>query len=139
MIFLTIIGLIMLITAILYFLGVPIPFDNAPYFPLIFGFFIILLPYFLYRNSKKNFSSHARLHEEITYEFTEEKISITGETFKSEMDWTKLYKIEEMSNWILIYQNRIIANVIPKDSFGDKLIDFKNLVIGKNIKNKFKK
>jgi len=139
MIILTILGLIMLFTSILYFLGLPVPVSSTPYMPLFFGIFTIVLPLFIYRNSKRNFSSHGRLNEQISYEFTEDKIIITGESFKTEMDWTKLYRIEELPKWILIYQNRIIANVILKSSFDNNLNDFKNLVLSKQIKSKFKK
>lgn len=55
------------------------------------------------------------------------------------MDWTKIYKILELKNWILIYQNRQIANLIPKEYFGDNLHEFKELVKRKGIKAKLKK
>jgi hypothetical protein len=139
MIVLTILGFIMLITAILYFVGIPIPFSSTPFFPLFFGVYTLLLPLFIYRTSRKNFSTHKRLHEQITYEFNDGKILITGESFKSEMDWVSLYQIGELPNWILLYQNRMIASVIPKDAFGDKLLDFKNFVISKGLKNNLRK
>jgi hypothetical protein len=129
----------MFITAVLYFLGLPIPFNETPFFPIFFGIFTMLLPVFIYINSKKNFATHARLHEQIIYEFNEDKILMTGESFKAEMDWTKLYRIDELSNWILIYQSKTIANVIPKYSFGGGLGDFKKLVISKKIESRFKK
>ena len=139
MIFLTIVGLTMFIGSILYFLGFNVPIDSPPYFQFIFGFFIIaILPFSIYRSGKKNFSSHGRLQEKIIYEFTDERIKITGETFNSELDWTKTYKITELKNWILIYQNRQIANILSKDSFGDKISEFRTLVKSKNIKAKLK-
>jgi hypothetical protein len=140
MIFLTIVGLIMFIGSLFYFVGFNIPFDTPPFFQIVFGFFIIaLLPFSIYRGAKKNFSSHGRLQEKIIYEFTDEKIKVIGETFNSEMDWLKTHKIVELTDWILIYQNRQIANILPKESFGDDLNEFKNMVKSKNIKTKFKK
>jgi hypothetical protein len=139
MIFLTIVGLIMFIGSIFYFLGFNVPIDSPPYFQIVFGFFIIgILPFSIYRNGKKNFSSHGRLQEKIIYEFTDEKIKIVGETFNSELDWTKTYKIAELKDWILIYQNRQIANILPKESFGEKISDFRSLVKRKNVKAKLK-
>lgn len=140
MILLAIAGLIMFGSSILYFLGYAVPVDSPPYFQLVFGFFIIaFLPFSIYWTSRKNFSSHSRLHEKIIYEFTEEKIKQIGESFFSEIDWTKIYKIMELKNWILIYHNRQVANLIPKESFGDNLPEFKQLVKSKGIKAKLNK
>ncbi len=139
MIFLMIVGLTMFISSIYYFLGFNVPVDSPPYFQIVFGFFIIaILPFSIYWSAKKNFSSHGRLQERIIYEFTDEKIKITGETFSNELDWTKTYKIAELKDWILIYQNRQIANILPKESFGEKISDFKILVKNKNVKAKLK-
>jgi len=139
-IFLTIIGLMMFFGSILYLLGFKIPFDGPPIFQITFGFFITaILPFSVYRSGKKNFFSHGRLHEKIIYEFTEEKIKQVGETFNSEMDWTKIYKIQELKDWILIYQNRQMAFLLPKKSFGDNLYYFKNLVKSKGVKANLRK
>lgn len=49
MIFLTIVGMIMFIGSIFYFLGFNLPVDSPPYFQLLFGFFIIvILPFSIY-------------------------------------------------------------------------------------------
>ncbi len=139
MILLTILGSLMFVGAIFYFLGFQVPVDEPPYFQIVFGFFIIaVLPFSVYRSSKKNFISHGRLQEKITYEFTEEKMKQTGESFNSEMDWSKIFKVQELRNWILIYQSKQLANILPKSSFGDNLNEFKNLVKSKNIKAKLK-
>ena len=139
MIFITIVGLIMFLSSIFYFLDFNVPVDSPPYFQIVFGFFIIaFLPFSIYWSGKKNFSSHSRLQERIIYEFTDEKIKITGETFSSELDWTKTYKITELKDWILIYQNRQIANILMKESFAEKISDFRILVKSKNVKAKLK-
>jgi len=139
MIFLTICGLLMFILSILYFLGSKSLFADPPYFQVVFGLFVIaLLPFSIYKSARKNFSSHGRLQEKITYEFTDEKIKLIGESFNSEMSWDKTYKILELKNWILIYQNRQAINILPKDSFGENLTEFKALVKSKNIKSKLK-
>jgi YcxB-like protein len=139
MTFLSIVGFLMFIMSFLYFLDYEIPFNKPPYFQILFGLFIIaVLPFTIYRNAKKNFSTHGILQETIIYEFTDDKIKMIGESFNSEMDWTKIHKIVELKNWILIYQNRQIANVIPKESFGDNLSGFKLLAKSKGIETKFK-
>jgi len=138
---LTIFGLIIFLLPVFYFLGINFSFVAPPYFQLALGFSIVaFLPYSVFRGAKKNFTSHARLQEKISYEFTEDKIIITGDTFNSEMDWTKTHKITELKNWFLMYQNIQIANLLPKDAFTDsQIIEFRNLVKSKNIKAKLKK
>ena len=139
-IILSIIGLTMVFSSALYFLGFKIPFDEPPYSHLLFGFFFIAyMPFSIYRTGKKNFSSYSRLQEKIIYEFTDEKIKLIGETFNSEMDWTKIHKILELKDWVLIYQNSQFFNLIPKESFSDKLDEFKDLVKMKGVKAKLKK
>jgi hypothetical protein len=138
-IIITIIGLTMLIISILYFLGYKMTLERPPYAQLIIGLIVIFIPISILRSAKKFFSSNGRLQEKMIYEFTVDKIIIIGETFKTEMDWTKLYKIQELRDWILIYNNKFNANIIPKDSFGEELIEFKKIVFANNIKSNFKK
>jgi len=64
---------------------------------------------------------------------------ITGESFTSQLNWEKTYKVAELNHWILIYQNRQVANVIPKESFKDQLTEFRALIKSKNINQKLKK
>ena len=105
------------------------------FFPLI----ILILPFSIYRNAKKNFESTPRIQEKINYEFTNEQIKISGESFTTELTWEKTYKVLELKNWILIYQNPRVANVIPKEAFGNNLGEFRELVRSKPfIKQKLK-
>ena len=132
--------MIMFIGSILYFLGFNIPFDSSPYFPLIFGFAIVaIVPFSIYRAGKKTFSANPGLRERIIYEITDEKIKQIGETQNTEMNWTTIDKVLELKNWILIYQNKKSAFILPKESFGDQLIEFREIVKNKSIKSKLRK
>jgi hypothetical protein len=135
-IFITFIGLVMFVSSILYFLNFNIPFDSPPYFQIIFGFTTIAyLPFSIFRKAKSNFSSSGRLQEKIIYEFTDEKMKIIGETFNSELGWEKTYKILELNAWVLIFGNKLTANVIPKEFFGEKIIEFRELIKTKTFIN----
>jgi len=98
----------------------------------------MILPISIYWSAKRSFSTNKRLQEKIIYEFTNENIIIKGETFNSELNWSKTYRIMELNNWILIYQSRLTANVIPKKSFDSQLATFKEIIRSNNIKAKFK-
>lgn len=138
-IILFLIGFALIVTSLLYFIGFKIPFSEPPYFQLFLGLFIIILyPLFFILSVRKTFMTHLRLHERIIYEFNPDKITITGETFKSEMNWSKIYRIQELRNWILIYQNRLIANIIKKDTSGIDIKYFRELVRMNNVKANFK-
>lgn len=138
--FLLLLGLIAIIISVPFFLGFNVQFEKPPYLELFFGIFILFVfPIIIYLSTKRNYKTNLRFQERITYEFTEDKIKMSGESFNSEMDWLKIYKIQELKNWVLIYQNRAAANIIPKESFDDKIDDFREMVKKKNIKYKLKK
>lgn len=140
MIFITIIGITMILSSIAYLIGYKDLFTEPPYVLSAIGFiFVFLFPFSIYMNAKRNFSSYGKLQEKIIYEFTNEKIKVIGESFNSEMTWEKTFKITELKNWILIYQNKQVFFVIEKESFGTNLPEFKSIVMSKNIKSKLKK
>lgn len=117
-IYLSILGFLMLVATGLYYSGLA-PWlyakDNPPYLPIIFGLFTVIgIPSSVYFSAKKNFKTSERLQEEIEYEFTDYKFKLTGSSFSNEMTWDKTYKIQELKNCFLIYQNRKVANLIPK-------------------------
>ena len=133
-IFFTIIGFIMILISVLYFIGFNIPFDEPPHFLLVLGFFIVaILPFSIYRSAKNNYSSLGRIQEKIIYEFTAGKIIETGETFSMEMEWTDFYRIQELNDWIIFYHNSGSANFLPKKAFGENLDAFKDLIMQKDI------
>ena len=133
-IILTVMGFILILVSTLYFIGFNIPFNEPPHLQLVLGFFIVaMLPLSVYRSAKNNYSALGRLQEKIIYEFTDEKILETGETFNSEMEWGETYKVLELKDWIIIYHNTGSANFLPKESFGENLKEFKDLVRRTNI------
>ncbi|HEY9002925.1 MAG TPA: hypothetical protein VIM89_16340 [Mucilaginibacter sp.] len=75
-------------------------------------FMAIWFPIGIFLAVRRNFKSNYRLHEFITYNLSEDGFSVTGESFNSTMDWTKVYKIRIIEGWLLIYSNRIVANLI---------------------------
>lgn len=93
------------------------------------GLWLVILPYITVRlKSKRDFSSNQMLQQQMMYEFLADKIMLAGETFSSEMEWSKLYKVVEAKEWILLYQSKTMANLIPKEAIGDKLAQLKTLI-----------
>jgi len=143
-IYISILGLLMLLATGLYYSGLT-PWlyakDNPPYFQFFFGIFTLIgIPCSVYFSAKRNFKASERLQEEIEYELTNEKFKLTGSSFSNEMTWDKTYKIQELKNWFLIYQNRKVANLIPKRNLSLEQTEYlRNLFkTFKNIKLKLK-
>lgn len=127
-IYISIIGLLMLFIAGLYYSGIAPNIytkDSPPYFQLFFGLFILIgIPGSVYFSARRNFKADERLQEEIEYEFTNDKYKLTGNSFSNEMTWDKTYKIQELRNWFLIYRNKNVVNPIPKKNLTQEQIKY---------------
>jgi hypothetical protein len=118
-------GTLMFIGSVAYFIGLRFPGIEPPYFHLLFSIGILVsFPLIIYRASKRNYYSNARLQEKIIYEFSDDRIYINGESFSADMDWEKIHSVEILKKWILIYQSKVTAHILPKSTFGNELGDF---------------
>ncbi len=98
-------------------------------FGLVFAlFFLIYIPSATYFRTKSRYKSNSLIHEKVIYEFTPEKIVKTGESFKTEMTWSAIYKVKEINGCVLLYQSKALASYVPVESFGNKFGEFKRLV-----------
>jgi hypothetical protein len=81
--------------------------------------FLIIIPVTTIFQSTKTFSDNKMIKEPLTYDFTSNQILITGETFTSSIRWNSLYKIKELNNWFLLYNDKTSMIVVPKKSFNN--------------------
>jgi hypothetical protein len=51
--------------------------------------------------------------EQKEYVFTDTDLKITGESFNVTMLWDKIYKVTKTKRWVLIWQTKYLANIIP--------------------------
>lgn len=80
---------------------------------------ILYLLFGIYRSAVKNYTSHERLNQELTYLLTDDKVSFTGTAFTNEFEWKSFYKIESVgSNWIILYNSKAVANFLPISGLG---------------------
>lgn len=86
-----------------------------PLFMLFIGLSSILYILFgIYRSAIKNYTTHGRLNQELTYLLTDDKISYNGVEFTNEFEWSSFYKIVSIGNdWIILYNSRTVANFLP--------------------------
>jgi len=114
----------------------------APSYYQYFTLFLIgiVQPSVIYNNIYKNYHSSSHLKEKLKIEFTPTQIKITGESFYTELAWQKIFKVLELNNWFLIFQNNFSAIIIPKKVLQPNEAEFVALVksikgIHTNLKN----
>ena len=113
--FITAMGLLMLVCAALEITGqLPVPDNGNLYIQIFFGIYVLLLPALVYWKSKKNFKSNKLIQEDIIYELSPDKFAVSTPYSNSEIPWEKIYKIKELKDWFLIYHSNKIAHLIPK-------------------------
>lgn len=97
---------------------------------------LILYSSFVYFSVGKAYTSNARASESMEYSFEEGNLIIKGESFKSELSWDKVLKVTQTKNWLLVWQNRQIANAIPKRDIPAGLPAGLKAILAKNgVKN----
>ena len=88
----------------------------------------IVQPTVIYNTIRKNYQSSSHLKEQLKIDFTTTEIKIHGDSFYTVLDWAKIYKVQELKDWVLIYQNSLSAIIIPKRSLTGKIREFKHLL-----------
>jgi hypothetical protein len=54
------------------------------------------------------------------------------------MTWDKTYKVLELNDWFLFYQNKLVANIIPKKFIGAQTQELREIIKQQNVKYKLK-
>jgi len=102
---------------------------------------IVIIPSLLYFSFRRNYQNkNNRISEPITYTFSNDMIECQGESFKSSFTWDKIHMIAESKSWILLYQNKLAANIIPKERISkEDIIRLKSIIDNyKSVKNNLK-
>ncbi len=131
----TLIGILMLVVTSVSFFSQS---RHSSITTLIATPLIILLgfPLLTYFGSKRSFVTNKRISETIEYQFGKELLFIKGESFTAQLTWDKIYKVSQNKNWILIWQNKQVANVIPKrDIWEGDVIELKEILQTHKVKN----
>ena len=131
-------GLLLFSSAALNFIGI-FESEKPPIIAISLGtLFLFFIPISVYYSARKNYFTHSRLQENITYEITDEEITIKGDSFNTNMTWDKTHKVLELRSWLLIYENKMLANIIPKSSINN-IEELRQIIRKQNIKQKIKR
>ena len=95
--------------------------------PIVYQYITLLLimviqPLGIFYMIRRNYNSSNYLREKLDMELTDDEVKITGETFYMEIEWLKVYKIDERKNWFLIYLNNLSAILIHKKDLSKEKI-----------------
>lgn len=100
------------------------------------GVILFVFPLLTYFSAKQNYASNQRMTETIEYQFGEDNLVVKGESFNAQLSWDKIYKVTQTKNWVLIWQNRQVANVIPKKDIWEGQIEELKIILNRHkIKN----
>ncbi|MFZ1685790.1 MAG: YcxB family protein [Flavobacteriales bacterium] len=78
---------------------------------------LVVQPLAILYTISRTYRSSNHLKERLSIELDAERTRLTGESFSMEFAWTKTYKVVELRNWFMIYQNTLSAVLIPKRAF----------------------
>jgi hypothetical protein len=126
-----------LLAGYMVYLTIIIP-DQVDYSIFIMPAIIIVLPLVSsYLMATLNYKSNGRMSEPMEYVFSDDYLSIKGESFTTQFTWEKIYKVTQTNNWLFIWQNRIHANPIPKQSLtSDDIKELKTILDYHQVKNR---
>lgn len=113
-----------------------IVFKNKDAYMLVFVaiVFLALFGFSIYNNAKRHYQNNPRIRQETTYDFSEKGISISKEGFAATIKWNEVIRIRKRAGLILIWQNKLVANVISmKDVNSEQLQGMKSFIEKKKI------
>ncbi len=117
------VGIGCLLYMLFYLLGW-LPAQSFFPYPMLFLSLVllVLVPWVSYGRIKRNFESSDRTKEHLEYTFDEQGMRVKGASFEAVSQWDMTYKVKENRWWFLIYQNRLMANVIVKEDLTEEEI-----------------
>jgi hypothetical protein len=101
-----------------------------------FALLLTIWPVIIYFSSKKNYKSNLQISELIEYDFDKESLHVKGESFESKLLLNKIYKVSLVKNWLLLFQSKQIANIIPRrDISSQQITDLRSILNEQGVKN----
>lgn len=115
-----------------------IVFKNKDAYMLVFVaiVFLALFAFSIFNNAKRHYQNNPRIRQETTYDFSDKGISISKEGYASTIKWNEIIRISKKAGLILIWQNKLVANVISaKDVSAEQLQEIKAFIQKRSIRS----
>jgi hypothetical protein len=111
-----------------YFHLLPVPKPEI-YQYITLTLIAVVQPTAIYWTIKRNYDSSNHLGEKLQIKISEHQINIRGESFYTELSWDKIFKVDEETDHLLIYQNNLSAIIISKkDLAPPEIKEFRRIV-----------
>ncbi|MCB0503027.1 MAG: YcxB family protein [Bacteroidetes bacterium] len=124
-----ILGIVLIVFSLILFVYVFQVQSYAPMIGIFCGTFLIFFKNLMAYFSVQKLGAENIAYEAITYNFSGKEIDIKGETFTAQLYWENIRKVTETKEFILIFQNSLAANIVPKASFNNiQLEQFRSLM-----------
>jgi hypothetical protein len=111
------VGLSMLSWVVSYWCGLTILPDPQFYQYTTLGLIFLVQPTVIYLTIRRTYISSNHLSESLEMVFDPKHIRITGQSFYTELAWARIFKVVELREWYMIYQNSLSAILVPKRAF----------------------
>lgn len=77
--------------------------------------FTVINPVMLYIRSMKQVAMREAVRKPILYTFTKKGFTIEQDQERASAQWNEMWKIVDKKQYILLYGDRVHANILPKD------------------------
>jgi hypothetical protein len=123
------VALAMLVWILGYYLHIlPLPKPEIYQFITLF-LIVVVQPSIIFWTIRRNYYSSNHLREPLEIEITKTEINMQGRSFFTKIAWKNIFKVQEQTNWYLVYQNNLSAIIIPKTAFHkDQEEEFRNIL-----------
>jgi len=125
-------GLYLLTTSVLSYFNVITFYAYSPLIDAIIGLFLLSAPLLIVLLSVNQVKSNSNLLSDMTYTFTDEGMTVTGITFKSEFSWEHIIKLKEIRQFLILYHTKRFGNFIDKSKLTpEQLLFIKSKIVKK--------
>ncbi len=117
--------------------------QRTSFYAWLFLVFCVFLFFYLdlliWLQVRKIVKRNAQITEPVTYMFNQTDYELTGDSYSTRMDYTKLYEVREVTDFILLKVTEVSAHIIPKRALAaDQFASFKDIIQSiPNLKSMF--
>jgi hypothetical protein len=137
-------ALILLLGLLLFVPGIPKEPENQirgglPYGMYLLAAYLILVFVFPFFSAKSSFRRSPGMQGPINYTFSNEGIDVQTKVSTAHCLWPVFNRVLETKSYLLLFQNKIIGNIIPKrDILDEPALSQLRQLIRENVKGKNK-
>ena len=126
----TLLGLYFMTTVVLNYLNVIQYYSETPLFEICCGLFFLLAPTLIIIIAVRQFASNPSFQNDLHYTFSDQGITVTGLTIKSEFVWAHIIKQRELDKFLILYPSKRVGYYIDKTKLTSEQLQFVKSKVG---------